>query len=452
MSKIEANKLELSLVNFSFEKMLQKVVNVINFRMDEKRQKLSVFIDENIPGWLIVDDQRLAQVITNLLSNAVKFTPEYGSIRLGTHFVEEVNDVCTIQIEVIDTGIGIDEEQRARLFSPFQQADNSTSRNFGGTGLGLAISKRIVEMLGGRIWIESEPGKGSTFAFTIQAVRGEAPSNGLLTPGVNWSNIRVLAVDDDTEVLGYFKEIASSFGISCDVVSSGPEVITLLEQGKFYDIYFIDWKMPGMNGIELTKKIKERSGGNSVVTMISSTEWNTIEAEATGAGVEKFLPKPLFPSAVADCISGCIGTGVGPSEKGAPCAIDSFAGYRVLLVEDVKINREIVLALLEPTELEIDCVENGEDALRVFKENPERYDMIFMDIQMPKMDGYEATRQIRALGAKTIPIIAMTANVFREDIEKCFAAGMNDHVGKPLDLDEVMTKLRDYLRRPRRSI
>ncbi|MDR3287872.1 MAG: HAMP domain-containing protein, partial [Peptococcaceae bacterium] len=250
MSKIEANKLELSLADFDFEKMLQKVVNVINFRMDEKQQSLHVAIDKDIPRRLLGDDQRLSQVITNLLSNAVKFTPEQGSIRLDTHLVGEENGVCTIRIAVADTGIGIKKEQQERLFHSFQQADSSTSRNFGGTGLGLAISKRIVELMSGHIWVESELGKGATFSFTVQAERGKAEQrSSSLDPCVNWGNIHVLAVDDDPEIREYFKEIARRLGISCDVAAGGEETVALLKAGKRHDIYFIDWKMPGMNGI-----------------------------------------------------------------------------------------------------------------------------------------------------------------------------------------------------------
>ncbi|MDR3277348.1 MAG: response regulator [Oscillospiraceae bacterium] len=448
MSKIEANKLELSPADFDFEKMLQKVVNVICFRVEEKNQTLHVSIDKDIPRRLIGDDQRLAQVIANLLSNAVKFTPADGSIRLDARFMKEEDGLCTIRIEVADTGIGISPEQQTRLFKSFQQADSSTSRNFGGTGLGLAISKRIVDLMGGTIWIESSLGEGAAFFFTLQARRGATERHSLLAPGVNWKNIRVLAVDDDAEVLEYYKDIAQRFGIACDVSSGGAEAVAMLDRGALYDIYFIDWKMPGMDGVELTRKIKERHAGNSVVTMISSTEWSVIAEDARAAGVDRFLAKPLFPSAIADCINECLGIEDASEEVAESGGADVFTGRRVLLAEDVEINREIVLALLEPTELEIDCAENGAEALRLFSENPERYDMIFMDVQMPEMDGLEATRRIRALDlprAKTVPIVAMTANVFREDIEKCREAGMNDHVGKPLDLDAVLGRLRTYL-------
>jgi CheY-like chemotaxis protein len=324
MSKIEANKLELSFIEFNFEKTLRRGVNVVNFRAEEKRQKLTINIDRNIPGALIGDDQRLAQVVANLLGNAVKFTPENGSINLDARFEKEEDGLCTIQISVTDTGIGLSGEQQEKLFQSFQQAESSTVRKYGGTGLGLAISKNIVEMMGGRIWVQSEPGKGSTFSFTIKAKR----------------------VDSINECLGM----------------------------------------------------------------------DEMQIEETGTDI-------------AD-IAG------------------QFAGRRMLLAEDVEINAEIVLSLLEPSKIQIDCAKNGKEAVRMFCDTPEKYDLIFMDVQMPEMDGYEATRRMRAQNtpkASTIPIIAMTANVFREDIEKCLETGMNDHLGKPLDFNEVKKKLRAYL-------
>ncbi|MFP3040850.1 response regulator [Treponema primitia] len=455
MSKIEANKFELSFTEFNFEKILQRVVNVNNFRVDEKEQNFTVKLDKNIPRTLIGDDQRLAQVITNLLSNAIKFTPQHGSIQLSTFFEKEENGVCTIRIEVRDSGIGISEEQQRKLFTSFEQADSNTSRRFGGTGLGLAISKRIVEMMDGHIWIVSELDKGSTFAFTIQAKRG-SEKNGLLRPGINWKNVRLLAVDDDSDIRSYFLDVAQQLGLRCDTAAGGIEALAMVEQKGSYDIYFVDWKMPGMDGVEFSRRVKERSSGTSgvsqpesVVIMISAAEWSTVMDEARRAGVDKFLSKPLFPSAIADCINECLGAENVLAENQQPGQIDRFEGSHLLLAEDIDINREIVLALLEPTAIVIDTAENGREAVERFSQNPDKYDMIFMDIQMPEMDGYEATRRIRALDnkrAKEIPIIAMTANVFREDIERCLEAGMNGHVGKPLAMDEVLTKLRTYLR------
>jgi signal transduction histidine kinase/DNA-binding response OmpR family regulator/PAS domain-containing protein len=449
MSKIEANMLELSPVEFNFEKMLQKVVAVINFRVDEKQQKISVHIDSIIPKTLIGDDQRLAQVVANLLSNAVKFTPEKGSIMLEARCMEEKNNYYTIQISVIDNGIGISEEQQKRLFNSFQQAESSTTRKYGGTGLGLAISKSIVELMGGKIWIESGLGKGSTFTFSVRLKRGETKEKeGLLTPDVNWSNIRIMAIDDDPDILTYFNDITHGFGLSCDTAISGEEALRLVDKNGCYHIYFVDWKMPGMDGIQLTRELKARASENSVVIMISAAEWSAIADEAKQAKVDRFLSKPLFPSAILEVIKECIGM-EDQNKKEIQTDINGiFAGHRILLVEDMEINREVVLALLEQTQLEIECAENGKEAVHMFSEAPSRYGLIFMDIQMPEMDGYEATRRIRALKtpeAVNVPVIAMTANVFREDIEKCLNAGMDGHIGKPIDFEEVMEKLRAYL-------
>jgi CheY-like chemotaxis protein len=364
-------------------------------------------------------------------------------------------------VAVTDSGIGISDEQKARLFVSFEQAESSISRKFGGTGLGLAISKRIVEMMGGKIWVESELGKGATFVFTIRARRSKEAGRDLLNPGVHWKHMRVLAVDDAEVTREYFTELSQRFGFNCHIAASGEEAVELIMRGNSYDMYFIDWKMPGMNGVELARKIREvttsqHGGGKSIVTMISAAEWNTIEADAKAAGVDKFLPKPLFASAIADLINECIGSGnsilagstrLAEEGAGVPLA-GAFAGCRILLAEDMEINREIVMTLLEPTGLVIDCAENGIRAVEMFSEH--RYDMIFMDVQMPEMDGLEATRRIRAIeqaafSPQQVPIIAMTANVFREDSETCLESGMNDHVGKPLDMDEVLAGLRKYL-------
>jgi signal transduction histidine kinase/CheY-like chemotaxis protein len=449
VSKIEAGKFELSEVEFDFEKMLNRSVNVIGFRVDEKKQKFTVYVDKSIPRLLVGDDQRLAQVITNLLGNAVKFTPENGYVHINTYFLGEESGVCTIKIAVTDTGIGISPEQQEKLFKSFQQAEDSTSRKFGGTGLGLVISKNIIEMMGGEIWVESELGKGSTFAFTIKKRRGEILRQNA-DNNITWESVRILAVDDDEYILKDFKGIVEGLGAKCDTALNAKDALGFIERGIEYDIYFIDWIMPEKDGIELTKELKRKSQAtsNSVVVMISSAEYSIVAEKARNAGVDKFLQKPLLPSTIADLIYEHLSQINQQAEEEDIDISALFKGSCALLAEDVDINREIVTALLEPTLLEIDYAKNGKEAVDMFREAPDKYNIILMDIQMPEMDGYEATRQIRALDvpkAKKIPIVAMTANVFKEDIDNCLEAGMNSHVGKPLDLDEVLDKLRFYL-------
>ncbi|MDR1700084.1 MAG: transporter substrate-binding domain-containing protein [Lachnoclostridium sp.] len=317
MSKIEANKFELSEIEFRFRETIRKTVDVINFRVSEKQQKLDIHIDDKIPDVLIGDNHRLAQVITNLLGNAVKFTPDKGSLALEAKLVKEENESCTIQITVSDTGIGISPKQQSHLFHSFVQAETDTSRNYGGTGLGLSISKSIIEMMDGEIWVESEVGVGSKFGIHFRMKRG-------------------------------------------------------------------------------SKDLKNEKQ--------SHKSWEDLS--------------------------------------------EQLRGRCILLVEDVEINQEIIISFMETTPLQIVCAENGKEAIQMFKESPERFDMILMDIQMPEMDGYTATREIRnmpAQKAKNIPIIAMTANVFKDDIEKCLNAGMNDHIGKPIDFDVFLEKLCAYL-------
>jgi len=450
ISKIEANKFELSPVSFNFGKMLEKVASVTDFRIAERNQKFTIHIDHKIPNYIIGDDQYISQIITNLLSNAVKFTPEHGTIELDASLVEKVDDLYTIQVGIKDSGIGISKEQKERIFNSFEQADSGTSRKYGGTGLGLAISKRIVELMGGQIWIESELGHGSTFAFTIKVKKGHGADKRMLAPGVNIRNMRILSVDDNQDILEYFNNIMARLEINCDIASSGEEALQKIKTNGNYHIYFVDLRMPGMNGIELTRRIKKQSDGKSVVIMISAFEWNNIEEDAKKAGVDKFLSKPLFPSSIVDTINECLGSSSIKEalEDTDSHMIDSLGDFTILLAEDVDINREIVLTLLEPTALNIDIAENGIEAYEKFAANPKKYSMIFMDVQMPEMDGYTATRKIRSIEnewARKIPIVAMTANVFREDVEKCIAAGMNDHVGKPLDPKDMMIRLKKYL-------
>jgi len=448
MSKIEAGKLELSSVNFEFENMLKNVVNVISFRVEERRQQLYVSIDKHIPSVFRGDSQRLSQVITNLLSNAVKFTPEGGVIHLDSRLISSKDGAYRVQISVEDTGIGISEEQKKRLFQSFEQADADTTRKYGGTGLGLAIVKPIVELMGGEISVESELGKGSRFTFSVLLKRGTRDKTLMLDESVAWENISIFAVDYEPEIREFLKTFSESIGIVCTIARNGKEALESLKQKHDYNFYFISRNLPDMDGIELARRIKEKTAQKAIVTVMSSSELIASEGEINYGDVDELLPTPLFPSDIVDIVNKHIGvkpridTGI----QEAPAS--DFSGLKALLAEDVDINREILIELLRPTGLEIECAENGAEAVRMFSEAPDEYDIIFMDVQMPVMDGYEATHKIRELDipkSKTIPIIAMTANVFREDIEKCLASGMNGHVGKPLDIGALLVLLNNYI-------
>jgi CheY-like chemotaxis protein len=307
----------------------------------------------------------------------------------------------------------------------------------------------------GDIWVESELGIGSTFIFYVKVEEGKASKEVLLPGDVNWDNLRILAVDDAPEILELFRNLLLSYGASCETALSGAEAIGKLEEcgENPMDIIFLDLRMPGMNGMELTREIKRRERGSKKpkIIMLSGIDLTDIEKEAREAGEERFMQKPLLPSMLVNCINECLDKSVltGRDEP-EEATLDQgvLAGKKVLLAEDVEINREIVQTLLEYTGLQIDFAFDGQEALDKFIKSPGAYDLILMDIHMPNLSGYEATELIRSSGfpeSTLIPIIAMTANVFREDIERCLNSGMNDHLGKPIDANELVEKLKKYL-------
>lgn len=453
MSKIEVGRFELSETECNFERLLMRIVNVVNLRLEETNSEFIVDMDRNIPEYFFCDEQRLAQIITNLLSNAVKFTPENGIIKLGAKKLDKADGLCILQIEISDNGIGISEQEQLKLFKPFVQADGSISRKFGGTGLGLAISKHAVEMMGGHIHVESVLGKGSNFIFTIKVRPSETKEITILPAGVNWGDLRILAVDNSPEVLDYFKTLSESIGFQCELVQDRDKACELVSNSTLapFHVIFVACKNPEMDDIETARQMKALCGDDSIIAiMISANRWRFVEDEACKAGISKLIYKPLFSSSIIDCIKASLPefkksahtTSLTQNNEGC------FAGYKVLLAEDMEINREIALALLENTGISIDCAENGLIAFDMVEQSLDTYDLILMDIHMPEQDGHETTRKIRALNtpkAKEIPIVAMTADVFREDIELCMASGMDDHLGKPLDIAVVISKLRKYL-------
>lgn len=447
MSKIEAGKFELSISDFVLEYMLNRVVSVNQVRFEEKLQDFTIVIDPSVPTAIVTDQQRLSQVITNLLSNASKFTPNEGTIKLDIRLKSETKEMATLLFEVRDEGIGMTKEQQSRLFQAFEQGDSNITRKFGGTGLGLSISKNIIEMMGGSIWVESAPGKGSDFKFEISVKKGFATRSRHLSSNVDWQQVHILAVDDSDDVLQYFLTIMDSYGIACDAVHSAKEAMQKLEEQE-YQIVFIDWMMPETDGISLAGGIKKEYG-NQMMVLMSSGDLGKVEKEALEAGIKRFISKPLLPSPLVDCINQCLNE----SEKPVPrlpvidgSNKDVFLGRCMLLVEDIQVNREIIKAIVEETGIQVEEAENGQVACEMFEQTPGKFDIILMDIHMPLMDGYEAARTIRKKTrypeAAAVPILAMTADVFQEDIRKCMEAGMNGHIGKPVNAEEVILKMK----------
>ena len=453
MSKIEADKFELSYTVFDFERTLKNIASIANVQAEEKKLDLIVDLDDDVPAFIVCDEMRLSQVITNLLTNAIKFTPEKGVVTLKINKLDESTDRIAIRVEVADTGIGMTDEQQKKLFTPFIQADASIAGQYGGTGLGLVITKQIVELMGGTIWIESRLGEGAKFIFTLDLEKAQGKPHRRTYKKINKQDVRILVVDDCKDNLGYFSHTLETLKLHCDVTSDASHAIRVVQNSvnNPYNLIFIDWQMPDLNGIELAREIRQFDQSSSIVIMISANDWNMIEKEANTIGIDYFISKPIFPSVLINTINTCMGMDMYASaeekQEVTPEHTYNFSDKTILIAEDVEINREIMSAVLEGTGINIDYAENGKIGVSMFNENPEKYTLILMDINMPEMDGLEATRQIRASQheqAKELPIIAMTANVFKEDIEKCMAAGMNGHIGKPIDTEELLIKLEQH--------
>ena len=451
MSKIESGKFEITSYEFDFERMIQNVINVVQVRMNEKHQRFLLDFNISYKRKMISDELRLSQVLINLLGNAVKFTPDLGTIKLKIDETTLEDDTSLLHVEVIDNGIGITPEAQGRLFTSFEQVDGSTSRKFGGTGLGLAICKKIVTLMDGTIWLESEIGKGSSFIFEVKVKWGSEHQPYANKTGIK-DDMRILVIDDSAAALEYYKEIISGFSFMCDAVLSGREGLKLieksLENGNPYNVLLLDWRMDDMDGFETAVEIKRLMNDDIEILIVSSVDWIDIEEDMSKIDLTHFLPKPVLPTVLYNTITG-LTANVTESSEGKKIGGYDWSGKKMLLVEDIEINREIIISVLTDTNIDIESAENGEIACEMFRKNGDIYDIILMDIQMPVLDGLEATRRIRMMKtAKSadIPIIAMTANAFKEDIDNCINAGMNSHIAKPIDADTICDDIAKYLK------
>ncbi len=446
--------------------MLIRISKIFVDKTEQNDQTLSVNIDQNMLFHYLGDELRLSQVLTNLLSNAVKFTPHGGKITVN---VEEIRPDDKEKLEgrvipkghsllrfsVSDSGIGMTPEQIGRLFTAFEQADGSIARRFGGTGLGLAISKNIVEKMNGRMSVTSQPGVGSTFQFDVELESAPDAAHVALY-GVEPKDLRVLVVDTHAELRRQFKTILGSFSLEPDMVDTSEKAMALLRKALElqtpYDVIFLDAEIEESGALTFVSLLDPAVNRDTIVLVSTVHEWDTLSEEAKAMGVVHFLSKPLFPSPVLDNIHTILGKVRSPGDGWLDglAPMPDLSHVSVLLAEDVKINVEIFEALLEPTNVRVDTAFNGKEAVNKFKASPEAYDIIIMDVQMPEMDGLEATRTIRSLEipkAHTIPIIAMTANAFKEDVEQCLSAGMNDHLSKPIDEEVVISKICMYTKK-----
>ncbi len=456
-SKIEAGKLALDRVDFDPSQVVGDVVELLAEQAQAKGLEIICDIDKSVPALLRGDPGRLRQILTNLVGNAVKFT-QHGEVvvRVASVPVPEAAAAgqCLLQASVIDSGIGISSEARERLFQPFTQADHSTVRKYGGTGLGLAISKQLVEMMGGQIEVDSEPGHGSTFSFAVRLER--VVGGATASPRANLQGLRVLIAEDNGTNRAILEHQVRGWGASVDAAGDGVEALALLRaaagRGAPYELALVDMKMPRMNGIELAQAVRsEPALADLRLVMLTSLGSPDEAAEARLMGFVAYLSKPVRQAELRRCIARSMGPASptkaeAPSSVPIPGHVSSLAGRRILLAEDNPVNQEVVLAMLDGLGCRIETAGNGLEAIAAWSRRS--HDLILMDCQMPEMDGFEATAEIRRREGKEatrVPIVALTANAMEGDRERCLAAGMDNYLAKPFDRTELLGVLQRLL-------
>ena len=449
-SKIEAGKLEMESVDFSLDEVLDNVSTVVGVKVHEKELEFLMDTPQDVPLALVGDPLRLGQVLINLCNNAVKFT-EQGEIVISTKLLEKQDEWVMLQFSVRDTGVGLTQEQKGKLFQAFSQADMSTTRKYGGTGLGLTISKRLVNMMGGEIWVESEAGKGSEFIFTAKFGLARKFSRRRLEPSVDLLGMRVLVIDDNASSREILQSLLETMSFEVTVAASAEEGIAELEKEANthpYRLVLMDWKMPGMDGIKATELIKNLPSLPQKPKVIIATAYGREEVmqRSEKVGVDGFLLKPVGQSVLFDSIMIALGKEAQERETVKRVSgrdeeeLRKIRGARVLLVEDNEINQQVAEEILQQAGLVVRIANNGKEAVEMVKAG--NFDVVLMDIQMPVMGGFEATQEIRRDERfQDLPIIAMTAHAMGGDREKSIEAGMNDHMTKPIDPDQLISAL-----------
>lgn len=447
MAKIESGKVEIKNEKFNFRVFIESITSIYFTQAKARNIDYETILIGDIPEQLNGDSLRLNQILGNLLSNALKFTPENGKIKFKITLVKSSTDEDILKFEVIDNGCGIKKENADKIFNAFEQEDDSITKRYGGTGLGLSISKRFAHLMGGEISVKSKEGEGSDFIVQIpfKKVLDQKPIR-----KSDLGNLNVLVVDDDIETCTNTKSLLNKIGLNADWVDNGFDAIKKIErsikENDKFDVCLIDWKMPYIDGIETTRRIREIAEDKDIlVILITAYDVEEIREEALRVGANGVINKPLFESTIVEAIENAKNHNETYEVMKDGFAGKVFAGKRILIAEDNDLNLEIASELMVMNGAEVEKAKDGKEAVDMFAGSKEGYyDLILMDIQMPVMNGYEATKEIRKLDrrdAKTVSIVAMSANVFESDVRKSIESGMNDHIGKPINMDEIYDKL-----------
>lgn len=451
MSKIESKKMTLNVAPVSLRDTMDDLVNIIQPQIRAKKQHFDIFIQNIISEGICCDDVRLNQALINILSNAVKYTPEDGKIHidlkqepspLGDSYVRT-------HFTIADTGMGMSPEFLEKIWDTFSREENDQVRHIVGTGLGMSITKSLVDLMGGTIDVDSELDRGSTFHIALDLMKAESADPAKMKLP-EWN---VLVVDDDEQLCASAVSNLEQLGVRGEWASGGAQAVSMAkkrqEEGRDYDFLLVDWKMPGTDGIATIRMLREQVSKELPVFLMSADDWSEVEEEAAKVHIEGFIAKPLFASRLYEYLHKYAGGGDDPAEDMENRQEEiSFEGKRVLLAEDMEINWEVASEILSCTGMQLEHALDGRECLEMFcKSETGYYDAILMDIRMPVMDGYEATKAIRALerADSGLPVIAMTADAFEGDVQKCLDVGMNDHIAKPLDIAECMRVLQIYL-------
>ena len=450
MSKIESGRTSLNSDKVDVSEVINNISEIVQVQTKSKKQSFEIKTKGNIPPYIYADKLRLTQILLNLLSNAVKYTEKNGTISLVVEGYGNNGQTCHLRFIVSDNGQGMSREFIEKIFEPFSRETNSMTNKIQGTGLGMSITKSIIDLMGGTIDIQSELGKGSVFTVDLifSVPLDENDDNFFAGHEIT----RVLVGDDEIDVTENIQSILSDAGLECDAAIGGLESVDkatrAYEDNNSYDVIILDWKMPDMDGVECVRRIRKEIGKDVPIFVLSSYDVSEIEDEAKKAGVDLFLPKPFFLSNFQRVLDTYYQNKANTEEEENNS--NDFSGVKILVAEDNEINAEIITELLDSIGIKCVIAEDGLEALRVFtEESPDEFDMIFMDIQMPIMDGYESARRIRASNntrAKSIPIIAMTANAFEDDVKASMASGMNAHISKPIDFERLKSIIKSFRR------